>query len=100
VLFIVRAAPTSHTITNPSSVTSVLSSIVTGYELNDRWVGVRVLVGSRSLVQTGSEVHPASYLMGTGVKRPGREAGHSPKTSAEVKRMWTYTSIPPYVFME
>jgi hypothetical protein len=34
-----------------------------------------------------------------GVKRPGREADHSPPTSAEVKKMWIYTSTPPYVFM-
>jgi hypothetical protein len=34
-----------------------------------------------------------------GVKRPGREAGHSPPTSAEVKKMWVYTSTPPSVFM-
>jgi hypothetical protein len=34
-----------------------------------------------------------------GVKRPGREADHSPSTSAEVKKMWLYTSTPPYAFM-
>jgi hypothetical protein len=34
-----------------------------------------------------------------GVKLPGREADHSPPTSAEVKKMWIYTSIPPYAFM-
>jgi hypothetical protein len=34
-----------------------------------------------------------------GVKRPGREADHSPPASAEVKKMWIYTSTPPYVFM-
>jgi hypothetical protein len=33
-----------------------------------------------------------------GVKRPGREADHSP-TSAEVKKTWIYTSTPPYTFM-
>jgi hypothetical protein len=33
-----------------------------------------------------------------GVKRPGREADHSPAASAEVKKMWIYTSTPPYVF--
>jgi hypothetical protein len=33
-----------------------------------------------------------------GVKRPGREADHSPP-SAEVKKMWIYTSTPPYAFM-
>jgi hypothetical protein len=45
------------------------------------------------IVQTGSGVHPTSYKMGTGgsfpgVKRQGREADHSPLTSAEVKKMW------------
>jgi hypothetical protein len=55
-------------------------------------------------VQTGSGAHPAFYPMGTGalcqgVKRPGREADHSPPTSAEVKKMWIFTSTPPYAFM-
>jgi len=41
-------------------------------------------------VQTGSGAHAASYAVGTGgsfpgVKRPGREAHHSPTSSAEVK---------------
>jgi hypothetical protein len=52
------------------------------------------------VVQTGSGVHPTSYTMGTGVKRPEREADHSPPTSAEAKKMWIYTSTPPYVFKE
>jgi hypothetical protein len=34
-----------------------------------------------------------------GVKRPGREADHSPPSSAEVKNAWSYTSTPQYVFM-
>jgi hypothetical protein len=29
-----------------------------------------------------------------GVKQPGREADHSPPISAEVKKMWLYTSTP------
>jgi hypothetical protein len=50
------------------------------------------------VVQTGSGIHPTSYPMGTGgsfpgVKRPGREADHSP-TNAQVKKMWIYTSTP------
>jgi hypothetical protein len=54
--------------------------------------------------QTVSGVHPTSYTMGTvgffpGVMRPGREADHSPPTSAEVKKVWIYTSTPPYSFM-
>jgi hypothetical protein len=56
------------------------------------------------VVQTGSRANSASYPMGTGdsfpgVKRPGREADHSPPASAEAKKMWIYTSIPPYAFM-
>jgi hypothetical protein len=42
--------------------------IVTGYGLDDREFGVRVLVGSRILTlpcKTGSGVHPASYPMDT-----------------------------------
>jgi hypothetical protein len=34
-----------------------------------------------------------------GVKRPGREADHSPPSNTEVKNAWSYTSSPPYVFM-
>jgi hypothetical protein len=42
-------------------------------------------------VQTGSGAHTASYPMGTGSSfpegkaRPGRDADHSPPSSAEVK---------------
>jgi hypothetical protein len=46
--------------------------------------------------------HPASYPMDTGVptlgvKRPKREANHSPPSRAEIKNGWSYTSTPPYV---
>jgi hypothetical protein len=56
------------------------------------------------VVDTDPGVHPTSYTMGTGVLSPGvmrqeRETDHSPPTSAEVKKMWIYTSTPPYVFM-
>jgi hypothetical protein len=56
------------------------------------------------VVHFGSGVHPASYPMGKGALSPGikrlwREADHSPPTSAEVKKMWIYTSISLYAFM-
>jgi hypothetical protein len=38
-------------------------------------------------------------LFHQGVKKPWREADHSPPTRAKVKKMWVYTSTPPYVFM-
>jgi hypothetical protein len=34
-----------------------------------------------------------------GLKLPGREADHSPTTSAQVKNTWMYTSTPQQVFM-
>jgi hypothetical protein len=58
-------------------------------------IGVRIQAGAgnfslRHHVQTGSGDHPASYPIGTeavslGVKRPEREADHSPPSSAEVQ---------------
>jgi hypothetical protein len=81
--------------------------IATGYGHDDRGVGVTSPGRVRNflhVVQTGSGVHPASCQRGTGgfspgVKRPGREGDHSPQTSAEVNKMWIYTSTPPYAFM-
>jgi hypothetical protein len=49
------------------------------------------------VVLVGSGVHPASYPMG--LKLPEREADHSPPAVAEFKKMWIYTSTPPYAFM-
>jgi hypothetical protein len=38
-------------------------------------------------------------VLSLGVKRPGREADHSPSYSVEVKNAWSYTSTPQYTFM-
>jgi hypothetical protein len=38
-------------------------------------------------------------VLSLGVKRPGREAYHSPPSRAEFKNPWSYTSTPQYVFM-
>jgi hypothetical protein len=60
---------------------------------------------SFSYRQIGYGVHPTSYLMGTGrsftgrIKRLWCEADHSHPASAEVKKIWIYTSTPPYAFM-
>jgi hypothetical protein len=76
---------------------------VSDYGLDDRAIEVRSPTGadfsSNPCVQTGSGAHPASYPMGTamgtamgtggsfpgGKARPGRDADHSPPSSAEVK---------------
>jgi hypothetical protein len=71
-------------------------SIVSDYGLDDRAIGVRSPAGAKDFsysffVQTGSGAHPASCTVGTGgpfpgaKARSGRDADHSPPSSAEVK---------------
>jgi hypothetical protein len=68
---------------------------VSDYGLDDRAIGVRSPAGAKEFssslfVQTGSEAYPASCTVGTGgpfsgaKARPGRDADHSPPSSAEV----------------
>jgi hypothetical protein len=58
-------------------------SIVSDYGLHDRAIGVRSQAGAKDFssnicVQTGSEVHPASCTMGTGVVlSPGQSAAEA-----------------------
>jgi hypothetical protein len=52
-------------------------------------------VSSRSAL--GHTQPPIQWIL-PGVKRPGCEGDHSPRTSAEVKKTWLYTSTPPYIF--
>jgi hypothetical protein len=70
-------------------------SIVSGYGLDDREIGIRSPAGAKEFssilcVQIGSGAHPASCPMSTagpfpgGKARPGRGADHSPPFSAEV----------------
>jgi hypothetical protein len=73
----------------------ISGSIVSDYGLDDRAIEVRSPTGAEDFysslcVQTGSGAHPVSYPMGTrgpfpgGKARPGRDADHSPPSSAEV----------------
>jgi hypothetical protein len=70
-------------------------SIVSDYGLDDREIEVWSPTGAKDFssnlcVQTGSGAHPASCTMGNedpfpgGKARPGRDAYHSPPSSAEV----------------
>jgi hypothetical protein len=59
------------------------------------------LFSKSSRLALGSTQPPIQWVpeaLSPGVKRLGREADHSPPTSAEVKKMWIYTSTPPYAF--
>jgi hypothetical protein len=83
--------------------------IATGYRLDKRKgrssspVRVKQFLFSTSpkpaLGPTQPPIQLVSGALSPGIKRPGREADRSPLTSAEVKKMWVYTSTPPYFFM-
>jgi hypothetical protein len=73
----------------------ISGSIVSDYGLDDWAIGVRSPAGAKDsfsilCVETGSGAHPASCTMGTGgpfpggKAQPGRDADHSPPSSAEV----------------
>jgi hypothetical protein len=71
-----------------------LSGITLGYRLDDR--GFESLQGLGIVILTtvsrpalGTTQSPIQW-----VKRLGREADHSPPSSAEVKNVWSYTPIP------
>jgi hypothetical protein len=75
--------------------------IATGYELDNRGVGVQDLVGSRTFSSPVSRPHlgptqpPIQWepgVLSLGIKQPGSEADRSHPSSAEVKKMWIYTS--------
>jgi hypothetical protein len=78
------------------TVANGVVGIATGYGLDDRGVVVRVAVGLRIFSTSyrpalGSTQPPIQWV-------PGCEAD-LPPASAEVKKMWIYTSTPPYAFM-
>jgi hypothetical protein len=78
---------------------------VTGWTMGDsnpcRGLGI-FLFTTTSRTALGPIQPPIQWVAGAlslGVKWPGREADHSPPSSAEVKNAWSYTSTPPYTFM-
>jgi hypothetical protein len=83
--------------------------LATGYGLDDRGVGARVLIGSRIVCSPRrpdrlwgppnllSNVYLG--LLPRVLKRMGHEADHSFPASAEFKKTWIYMSTPSYAFM-
>jgi hypothetical protein len=60
------------------------------------------LFTTASSLAVGPTQPPIQWLPGAlslGVKRPGREADHSPPSSAEGKNARSCTSTPQYIFM-
>jgi hypothetical protein len=58
-----------------------------------------IIVSRTVLGLTQPPIQWVPWAFSLEVKRPGREADHSPPTCAEVKNAWSYTSSPQYVFM-
>jgi hypothetical protein len=94
-----------------SLVSRIAVSIVSGYGMDDRAIEVRSPAEAKGFscslcVQTGPGAHPASCTMGTGglfpgaKLRPGRDADHSPPSSAEVENEYELyllsTQEPPW----
>jgi hypothetical protein len=83
--------------------------IVTGYGVDDWGVGSlcpgrvkNFLFSTSSRPALGPTKPPIKWVLGVlspGVKQQGCEVYHSPPTSAKVKKIWIYTSTPPYAFM-
>jgi hypothetical protein len=81
-----------------------LVGITTSYGLDGRSSIHGRVKNFLHVVHTGSGDRP-THPVGMGafsprVKWPGREADRSPPTSAEVKKMWIYTTTSTHAFME
>jgi hypothetical protein len=97
-----RPPPSSAEVKNMWSYTYTLTL---GYGLDDRGSRVRfpaglgiflfITVSRTALGPTQPPIQCVSGALSLGVKRPGREADHSPPSSADVKNAWSYTSTHP-----
>jgi hypothetical protein len=84
-------------------------SIATDYGLDNRMIGVRIPAGlgiflsdNASIPALGPTQSPIQWVPGSlslGVERPGREADHSPPSSAEVKECVELHLHSQYAFM-
>jgi hypothetical protein len=80
------------------SSVSIVTRLWTGRPGFDcRQAGILFLFTTASRPALGPTQPPIQWvpvILSTRVKGPGREADHSPPSSAEVKNAWSYTSIP------
>jgi len=59
------------------------------------WV---MTVSRTALGLTRTPIEKLQEVLSLGVKRPGREADHSPPSSDKIKTAWSYTFTPPIRF--
>jgi hypothetical protein len=95
------ASSTTHFMWTRDSVVGIATGRLKGRSSSPGKVN-NFLFSTSSRSALGSIEHPIQWVQGDlspGVKRQRREPDHSPPTSAAVKKMWIYTSTPPYAFM-
>jgi hypothetical protein len=69
---------------------------------DSRWrlgIFLSTTASKTALGPTQPPIQWVPWALSLGVKRPGREADHSPPSNAEVKNECSYTSTPQYAFM-
>jgi hypothetical protein len=83
IIIIISSSSSSSNSSSSSSSSSSVVGIAADYGLGDREVRIRVSIRLR-IFSSPSRSDRRSF---SGVKRPGREADHSPPTSVEVKKI-------------
>jgi hypothetical protein len=73
------------------SPTAIMMTVLVSWDFTLTWE----FFSSTALGPTQPPIKWVPGALSLGVKRPGREADHSPPTSAEDKNAWSYTSTPP-----
>jgi hypothetical protein len=63
------------------------------------WIYLFSTASKPALGLTQLPIQWVPEALSPGVKRPGREANHSPPSNGEVKNRWSYTSTPFYIFV-
>jgi hypothetical protein len=91
------------TTTTTTTEPGYLDGIALGYGLDvrgfeSRW-GLGILLFSTVSRPALRPIQPpiqwVPQELSLGIKQPGREVDHSPPSSIEAKKAWTYTFIPP-----
>jgi hypothetical protein len=76
----------------------IATRLRTGRSGFDTRQGLGIFLATACRPALGPTQPPIQWVPGVlfpGIKWPGREADHSPSSSAEVKNVWSYTTTPP-----
>jgi hypothetical protein len=57
------------------------------------------MMNSETFFPNGMQRHFEFLDVSPGLKRPEREADHSPVSSSKIKNAWSHTSVFPHIFL-